>query len=173
MSYSSGVRGFGIAVAAAFIVATASCTIEPVGNGGDSGAEEPDFRTQVSDILDAQAAAWNAGDLDGFMSSYDLSPETSYIGASGLITGFEGIRERYAPLFEPGAERDSLHFVNLSVRELDPRFGVATARYVLTAGGRITSTGPFTLVLMRVEGTWVIVHDQSAADPPGAAADSS
>jgi hypothetical protein len=43
---------------------------------------------------------------------------------------------------------------------------VATARYVLTRDGETTSTGPFTLVMMRVEGTWEIVHDQSAADPP-------
>lgn len=162
----------GLLVAAVVGLAAHACTIEPVGNGGDARADEPDFRTQVSQILDVQAAAWNAGDLDGFMSSYDLSPETSYIGSSGLITGFEGIRGRYAPLFGPGAERDSLHFTDLSVRELDPRFGVATARYVLTRDGRTVSTGPFTLVMMRVEGTWVIVHDQSAADPPGAGAGS-
>ena len=39
-----------------------------------------------------------------------------------------------------------------------------TARYVLHRGDTITSTGPFTLVLMSVEGTWRIVHDQSAED---------
>lgn len=150
----------------AFIVASAGCTIEPVGNGGDEGVEEPDLRTQVAEILDEQAAAWNAGDLDGFMASYALSPETTYIGATGLITGFDGIRARYAPSFEPGAERDSLHFTDLVARELDQRFGIATARYVLTRDGETTSTGPFTLVMMRVEGDWEIVHDQSAADPP-------
>jgi len=157
-------RRTALALASLAIAATA-CTIEPVRTGGEEGSEEPDLRALVQDILDAQAAAWNAGDLDGFMASYDRSPETSYIGSSGRIQGFDGIRERYAPSFEPGAPRDSLRFVDLETRELDPRFGVATARYVLYRDGATTSTGPFTLVLLRIEGTWRIVHDQSAADP--------
>jgi uncharacterized protein (TIGR02246 family) len=158
-------RGRGPAAFAWLALAAMGCTIEPVGNGGEEGPSEPDFRTQIQEILDEQAAAWNAGDLDGFMIAYERSPETSYIGSSGRITGYDGIRERYAPLFEPGAERDSLRFTDLEVRELDPRFGVATARYVLSRDGETTSTGPFTLVLLRVEGNWMIVHDQSAADP--------
>lgn len=147
------------------IVAAAGCTIEPVGNGGEAGADEPDLSTYAAGILDEQAAAWNAGDLEGFMASYHRSPETSYIGSTGLITGFDEVRGRYAPEFEPGAQRGDLHFTDLTARELDPRFGVVTARYVLTQDGDVTSTGPFTLVMMRVEGVWKIVHDQSAADP--------
>jgi beta-aspartyl-peptidase (threonine type) len=158
-------NGRGVLVAAMLTAIATGCTIEPVGNGGDEGTEEPDLQAQVAVILEEQAAAWNAGNLDGFMASYERSPETSYIGATGLITGFDGIRRRYAPSFEPGAARDELHFTDLTARELDPRFGVATARYVLTRDGEITSTGPFTLVMMRAEGTWRIVHDQSAADP--------
>ncbi len=154
-----------VLVAAVLTTIASGCTIVPVGNGGEEGTEEPDLQAQVALILEQQAAAWNAGNLDGFMASYERSPETSYIGATGLITGFDGIRRRYAPSFEPGAARDDLSFTDLAARELDPRFGVATARYVLTREGEITSTGPFTLVMMRVEGAWRIVHDQSAADP--------
>ncbi|MDH3734461.1 MAG: nuclear transport factor 2 family protein [Gemmatimonadota bacterium] len=158
--------------AAGLAVSLVACTIEPVGNGGDEGAVESDLATHVERILDEQAAAWNRGDLEGFMSSYESSPETSYIGASGLITGFDGIRGRYAPLFEAGAQRDSLRFESLTARELDARFGVATARYVLFRDGMTTSTGPFTLVMMRAEGVWKIVHDQSAEDPPDDAGES-
>ena len=151
---------------AGLAILAVGCTIEPVGNGGEPGIDEPDLAAWATQILEDQAAAWNAGDLEGFMSAYERSPETSYIGASGLITGFDGIRGRYAPEFAPGAERGTLRFTDLTARELDPRFGVVTARYVLTQDGEVTSTGPFTLVMMRVEGVWKIVHDQSAADPP-------
>lgn len=148
------------------LLATIGCTIEPATPGADAGDAEPAFLEQVQDILETQAVAWNRGDLDGFMTPYDRSPETTYIGAPGLVTGFDAIHGRYESYFEPGAERDSLSFTDLTVRELDPRFGIATARYVLSRGDSITSTGPFTLVMMRVEGAWKIVHDQSAADPP-------
>jgi ketosteroid isomerase-like protein len=153
-----------MAVLGAALLAS-GCRIESVGNGGESAQEEPGLDILVAVMLETQAIAWNGGNLDGFMAAYARSPETTYIGSSGLIVGIDGIRARYAPLFEPGATRDSLRFTDLQTRELDPRFGIATARYVLERDGAVTSTGPFTLVLMRVEGEWRIVHDQSAADP--------
>ncbi len=146
-------------------VALGGCRIEPTNARGDGTTEEPDLAARAAAILETQAEAWNAGDLDGFMAFYDRSPATTYIGSAGLVEGFDGIRARYAPLFEAGAQRDSLRFEDVHARALDPRFGVVTARYVLYSGPDVTSTGPFTLVLMRVEGRWKIVHDQSAADP--------
>ncbi len=142
------------------------CRIETIVPEGGAGDEEPDIQLQVERMLELQAEAWNAGDLDGFMLHYERAPTTTYIGAAGLLIGYDAIRARYAPLFEPGAARDSLRFTDLRTRPLDQRYGLATARYVLHRGGETTSTGPFTLVLMSVEGAWRIVHDQSAADPP-------
>lgn len=156
------------AVALAAGLALGGCRFERLDANGTPVADQgPDLAEQVASLLDRQAAAWNAGDLDGFMSAYSPSPTTSYIGATGLIEGFNGIRARYAPGFAPGADRDSLRFEGLRVREVDERVGVATARYVLERDGTVTSTGPFTLVLLNVEGAWLIVHDQSAEDAGG------
>ncbi|WP_419942989.1 YybH family protein [Candidatus Palauibacter sp.] len=162
-------RGLALAAVVAAGLASGGCRLERLDGNGGSVANEPDFATQVASMLDRQAAAWNAGDLEGFMSAYHRSPESTYIGSSGLIEGYEGIRARYAPDFAAGAARDSLRFEALRVREVDTRVGVATARYVLEREGTVTSTGPFTLVLLNVEGAWLIVHDQSAADPGNSA----
>ena len=145
-------------------LAFGGCTLERVDGNGGSAASEPDFATQVESLLNVQAAAWNGGDLEGFMSGYSPSPTTTYFGSGGLIEGYDAIRERYAPDFEAGATRDSLRFEALQAREVETRVGVATARYVLERDGTVTSTGPFTLVLLNVEGVWMIVHDQSAED---------
>ncbi|WP_419938784.1 YybH family protein [Candidatus Palauibacter sp.] len=150
-----------VALAAGLV--TGGCEFERLDSNGSPLADEgPDLAEQVASLLDLQAAAWNAGDLEGFMSAYSPSPTTTYIGSTGLIEGYDGIRERYAPGFAEGAARDSLRFEGLRVREVDERVGVATARYVLEREGIVTSTGPFTLVLLNVEGAWLIVHDQSA-----------
>lgn len=161
-----GRRGSGLAAAAlAAGLVTGGCEFVRLDDNGAPVADEgPDLAEQVASLLDRQAAAWNAGDLDGFMSAYSPSPTTTYIGSTGLIEGYDGIRERYAPGFAQGAARDSLRFEALRVREVDERVGVATARYVLEREGTVTSTGPFTLVLLNVEGAWLIVHDQSAED---------
>jgi ketosteroid isomerase-like protein len=148
------------------LVALAGCWIDPSTNVRGEGEEGTAFTAQVDEILRLSAEAWNSGALDGFMVHYLRAPTTTYIGAGTLRVGFDAIRERFAPLFEPGAERDSLRFSELRARRLGQRHGLATARYTLFRNGTTTSTGLFTLVLLQVEGRWRIVHDQSAADPP-------
>lgn len=115
-------------------------------------------------LLTQSAAAWNRGDLSGFLVWYRNSPSTTFIGGSGRLQGWEAIRARYRPWFEEGAERDSLRFEDLSVRSLGPGHGLATARYVLFEGDSTTSTGMFTLVLMQTSEGWRIIHDHSSED---------
>ena len=90
----------------------AACTIE-VEEEGDA-----DVQGSVVRMLEESADAWNRGELDGFMDDYLESVNTTYIGGTGLLSGYESIRARYAPLFEPGATRDSLRFEHVRVRRL-------------------------------------------------------
>lgn len=154
-------------VALALGTAIGGCRIEATPPArGDPAREAAVFHAEVTAILIESARAWNAGDLDGFMRHYEQAPTTTYIGAAGLIEGWDAIRTRYEPAFAPGAERDSLRFESLRTRPLGQGFGLATARYVLERDGETTASGPFTLVLRRIEGAWKIIHDQSASDPP-------
>ncbi len=129
-----------------------------------SAAVEPaSLHSAVEKLLSESAIAWNAGDLDGFMSGYRRGPDATYIGSGGLVHGWEGIRARYAPLFEPGAARHALRFEDLETRPLGPGLGLATARYVLFQGDEITAAGLFTLVLEELPEGWRIVHDHSSS----------
>ncbi len=129
----------------------------------DETADPADLRAAVDSLLRTSAAAWNGGDLDGFLGWYRRGGETTYIGSSGLIQGWTAIRDRYAPLFAAGAARDSLRFEDLQSRPLGAGLGLATARYVLFQGDSIVSAGVFTLVLQRTAEGWRIVHDHSSA----------
>ena len=166
--FTRGVRARALGVLALAMTVGPWATACRIERAAAPGAEDQDadFEARVEEILRLSAEAWNAGDLEGFMVHYERAPATTYIGSAGLLVGYDAIRARYAPEFEPGAARDSLRFESIRTRLLEQRFGVATARYVLHREGVTTSTGPFTLVLMRVEGAWKIIHDQSAADPP-------
>lgn len=144
----------------------AGCRLIRVPDPGTEGEEPPGLRTQVASMLASAAAAWNRGDLEAFMADYERSPNTTYIGSDGLIVGWEGIRDRYAPAFGPGAERDSLRLETRRVRTLGQRHALALGRYVLHRDGRVTGSGPFTLVLLRVEGRWNIVHDHTSSEAP-------
>lgn len=138
--------------------------VAPVITKSSGQTEVASLNVVADDLLDASAEAWNNGDLDGFLIWYERDPGTTYIGGSGLLHGWDAIRDRYAPLFEPGASKDSLRFEDLETRPLGPALGLATARYVLFDGDSITATGMFTLVLAENPAGWRIVHDHSSAD---------
>lgn len=163
---TAGVLPAASALAAALLLL--GCWIEPAQRSELEQTESgPGLETRVRRALAASAAAWNRGDLEGFMAVYLESPETTYVGGGGLQVGYDAIRQRYAPLFRSGAERDSLRFDELRVRRISGDVAVGTARWVLHRAGRVTGSGPFTLVLRQVRGTWKIVHDHSSADPDG------
>ncbi len=127
-------------------------------------APSPDPTAEITAMLAHAAAAWNAGDLDGFVSDYADDSTTSFMAGGRPQYGYDWIRRNYAPRFEVGAERDSLHFEDVAARALGPGYAVATARFVLAREDSITLSGPFTLVLQRIDGRWRILHDHTSSD---------
>ncbi|HEX5438486.1 MAG TPA: nuclear transport factor 2 family protein [Gemmatimonadaceae bacterium] len=113
-------------------------------------------------MLAASARAWNRGDLDAFVADYLDSDRTTFITRSGVLHGRSAIRAVYAPRFAPGGERDSLSFEGLEVDSLAPGVINVIAQYVLSRGDSTVERGPTSLVMLRVDGRWRIVHDHSS-----------
>lgn len=155
-----------LAAAALALVVATGCWVEEAEKAElEATTTGPGLEARVRAMLDSSAAGWNRGDLDAFMSVYKDEAQTTYVGGSGLRRGRDAIRQRYAPLFGPDAERDSLRFEELTVRKLSDDVAVGVARWILHGGGEVTGSGPFTLVLERTGGGWKIVHDHSSSDP--------
>lgn len=127
----------------------------------ETGSEE-NVEESIETMLLRSAAAWNAGDLDGFVRAYHDVATTSFMTADGPVYGRSEIRALYAPRFEPGAARPTLRFEDLEVRPLPPLIGIVTGRYVLEDAAGGAETGWFTLVVRRVSDGWRIVHDHSS-----------
>jgi len=119
-------------------------------------------RAGILAMMARSAAAWNRGDLDGFVGYYEDSPETTYIGRSGVIRGRAAIRAVYAPRFAPGGMRDSLSFEHVEVDLLAPGVANVIAWYRLMRGDSTTAYGPTSLVMRDLDGHWRIVHDHSS-----------
>ncbi|HKK07331.1 MAG TPA: AtzH-like domain-containing protein [Gemmatimonadota bacterium] len=148
--------------------AAQACQVEHTDEPTGREISSTDLNRQVTRVLAESAAGWNRGDLGTFMAAYLDSPTTTYWGARDLLQGYEAIRRHYAPRFAPGAERDSLRFEDVRARRLGADYALATARWTLARGDSVTASGPFSLVLRRMEGDWKIIHDHSSSfRPPG------
>src|ERR1700682_261798 len=55
---------------------------------------------EVRAVMSAQAAAWNRGDIDGFMNGYARSAATEFISGDKLTRGWQTVRDRYKKKYD-------------------------------------------------------------------------
>lgn len=133
---------------------------------GESSADKK-LVEDIDGVLDKQCDAWNAGDLDGFMSVYENSDALSFSSGGKTIWGYKALSERYRQKY--GQKTDSmgtLHFPELKIVSLSKAHDAALAigRWHLDRSqGSIG--GVFSLVLKKQGKDWKIVHDHTSPSP--------
>ena len=121
--------------------------------------------TQIRSVLQAQQAAWNRGDIDGFMNGYARSASTVFISEDTLTRGWQTVRDRYRKKYSNRAKMGTLTFSDLEITLLSSDSAVASGRWKLKRAND-QPHGRFTLILKRLPEGWRIVHDHTSAAPP-------
>jgi ketosteroid isomerase-like protein len=111
-------------------------------------------------VLDEQAAAWNRGDIDGYMSGYAQSDDTMFVGTD-VTRGWTKVRDRYKAKYDSRAKMGTLVFSDLDLRPLGSDDVVVTGAWKLTREAD-TPHGRFTLIFHRRTEGWRIVYDHSS-----------
>jgi beta-aspartyl-peptidase (threonine type) len=136
-----------------------------------SGSPSPDpaavgtnrVERQIKLVLDAQVAAWNAGDLEGFMKGYWRSPELSFFSGANRIAGWEPTLTRYRQRYlTEGRQMGQLDFTEIEIELLGLKAAFVRGKWQLKMGGT-DANGLFTLVLRKLPEGWKIVHDHTSA----------
>ena len=125
---------------------------------------DPATSAAIQAVLNAQAAAWNRGDVKAYMEAgYLNSPDLLFIG--------KDVRKGYAPVLAHYLERypDTAHMGQLKFSQLDIRPLGADHAWVLGqwhlqratgAGGDVG--GWFTLLFLKTGKGWRIVADHTS-----------
>ncbi len=117
---------------------------------------------EVTDMLGAQAEAWNRGDMAGFLAAYRDDEQLTFFGSNGLRRGFEAISRGFAAGYPDAAARGRLQFELLEVRPLGPEHALVLGRFALERTQ--PQSGFFSLVVQRLPSGLRIVHDHTSAD---------
>jgi ketosteroid isomerase-like protein len=122
---------------------------------------------EIKGVLERSAAAWSAGDLDTFMACYEDSPDTIYLTATQIVSGYADIRSMYAGRFgaEDGKSMGDLTVKLLRVTRVGSEHVLAVGVYSLqgvevSAGGQ--HTGMCSLVLHNTANGWRICADHTS-----------
>lgn len=117
----------------------------------------------VRRLLDDQQAAWNRGDLDGFMAGYWNDDRLEFRSGDILTRGYASTEARYRKRYvEGGAEMGTLTFSEVEAELLARDQAVVVGRWAL----RLKASEPrgwFTLRVKKTAAGWKIVSDHTSS----------
>lgn len=121
-------------------------------------------RRATAQVLTTQTAAWNKGDIPGFMAGYWHSDSLVFIGRKGLTYGWQPTLDNYRKSYPDAAQMGQLDFGNLHITLLSAEVAQVVGRWHLARPGAAAGDlqGHFLLIFRRVAGQWVIVADHSS-----------
>ena len=126
--------------------------------------ETPEQKAKaIRAVMDAQVAAWNRGDLEGYMEGYWRSPELEFYSGATVTKGWEATLARYQKRYQSaGAEMGQLDFSGLEVHANSSDVAWASGRWHLKMKDGSDKGGLFTLLFQKTSKGWKIIHDHTS-----------
>lgn len=119
---------------------------------------------EVTAVLATQAAAWNRGDIEGFMQGYAKTDALRFASGSKVTYGWRATLENYQKGYPDRAAMGTLAFTDLVVTELAPDAVLLFGRWELTRE-KDKPHGLFTLTFRKMADGWRIIHDHTSGAP--------
>jgi len=128
----------------------------------DRKEEEIALRQLLSD----QQAAWNQGDLEGFMAGYAKTDTLRFASGGSVRTGWQETLNNYKRGYPDRAAMGKLIFDEVDVEVMTNEWAMIFGRWTLDRENDRPS-GLFTLIAHRngPSPEWKIVHDHTSSDP--------
>ena len=115
----------------------------------------------IRQVLTTQTAAWNRGDIPGFMQGYWHSDSLVFIGRKGPSYGWQQTLVNYQKSYPDAATMGQLDFSGLRITTLAPDAAQVVGHWHLARPKAGDVQGYFLLVLRQVESKWVVVADHT------------
>ncbi len=118
-------------------------------------------KTAIRSVMSAQSAAWNAGDIEGFMKGYWNSPELTFVSGVNVTKGWQPTLDRYKKSYDSRAKMGILTFSDLEITILSKNAAVVLGTWKLQ---RETDApgGKFTLIFRKFKDGWRVIHDHTS-----------
>ncbi|MBB5397924.1 DUF4440 domain-containing protein [Mucilaginibacter sp. AK015] len=112
-------------------------------------------------VLNTQQAAWNKGDIEGFMQGYWKSDSLMFIGKRGPTYGWQQTMDNYKNGYPDRAAMGKLTFRIDKVEILGTRDAFVMGAWSL-AREKDAPGGYFTLWFRKINGEWKVICDHTS-----------
>jgi len=138
----------------------AACISKP-----DSKGDTDQVGRAIRAVMEAQEAAWNRGDIDGFMDGYERGETTTFVSGGEITHGWQTVLDRYKQRYSSPEKMGTLGFSELDIQPIGPSYALADGRWQLTRSGDAPH-GRFTLLFRQTSNGWRIIHDTTTSAAP-------
>jgi ketosteroid isomerase-like protein len=148
----------------AIVVVALSAWCAAGARGATAAAGSSSDEAAIRKVLDDQAAAWNRGDLDAFMTGYWNSPNVEFVSGSGVTRGYAGVLARYKKNYPTQAAMGELTFTDLELHLdcADSAYAIGQFHLELAPDN---PTGWFTLNFRKFKDGWKVTVDHTSGAP--------
>jgi uncharacterized protein (TIGR02246 family) len=128
--------------------------------GGCGPPSTETSKAEIQRVMEAQVAAWNHGDIEGFLSGYLKSPDLIFASRGALTRGWDPLLERYQVAY-PTGEMGRLRFEGIEINVVGDDAAWVVGAWWLDLKDS-SPHGVFTLIFRKTDEGWRIVHDHSS-----------
>ncbi|MDQ3323777.1 MAG: DUF4440 domain-containing protein [Acidobacteriota bacterium] len=130
-------------------------------NFAQSDKQKMKFADEIKQVMTRQTAAWNRGDIEGFMQGYRKSENLVFVSGANVTKGWQPTLDRYKKNYDSPAKMGVLTFSDLEVEVLSKDSAVVLGSWSLKRE-KDTPGGKFTLIFRRFKDGWKIIHDHTS-----------
>jgi ketosteroid isomerase-like protein len=126
-----------------------------------SGAAQSKAESDILKVMDDQAAAWNRGNIEGFMQGYWKSEDLVFVSGDKITRGWQQTLDNYKRAYGGAGAMGALKFTDVTVNVISKDAAVVLGSWSLTRE-KDQPKGKFTLVFRKFREGWRNVHDHTS-----------
>jgi uncharacterized protein (TIGR02246 family) len=124
-------------------------------------AQDAAMRVAIEAVFRAQQDAWNRGDVRAFMDHYWKSDDLTFSSGGKTTRGWQATLDGYLQRYPTREKMGRLTLSGLEITPLGDAAALVLGQWKLEGLSEPVG-GNFTLVLRKIDGRWVIVHDHTS-----------
>ena len=126
-----------------------------------TSAQSRKAEADILRVMDDQAAAWNRGDIEGYMRGYWNSENLVFVSGDRVTRGWQQTLDNYKKSYSTREKMGALKFTDVTINVISKHAAVVLGSWALT---RKTDDphGKFTLIFRKFKEGWRIVHDHTS-----------
>ncbi len=139
-----------------FLISLLACSAH-----AQTAQQKAQIEIDVLAVMSQQAAAWNRGDVEGYMQGYWKSDKLVFASGDQVTRGWTPTLERYKKSYDTKAKMGELTFSDIDVNILSKDHAVVLGSWSLKRE-KDNPKGKFTVIFQRFKEGWRIIHDHTS-----------